>query len=343
MITVKWSPAEEALCQRLVDTHTAAQISEEINKRYKKATKGFSTPRSANAVSRKCIRESWSTNEGYRQDKVDTTPESTDEQWAMIKDIVHKHKGCSVHNTRGVIAENKLVTKILSLSDIHFPFANETHLKTAIDAHRDATICVVNGDLLEGYTFSTFPKNKSVAALDEYNAAFSFIEMLSGIFPQVILVDGNHDVRAARSVKELGLSKEATQILRPNLMARIANGERLDNQGKLIEKLNFKNVIYQENESWYVRIGKALFIHPHGSGSGGPGGMVRKHSTRFNCRYSHDEIDAVICGHTHQIYKSVINNQLLIDMLPYPDVDDVSIADLAKFVEEIHTPKRTVE
>lgn len=40
---------------------------------------------------------------------------------------------------------------------------------------------------------------------------------------------------------------------------------------------------------------------------------------------------------------SNLNNQLLMDMLPYPDVKGVSDVDLADFVNQIHTPKRTVE
>lgn len=40
---------------------------------------------------------------------------------------------------------------------------------------------------------------------------------------------------------------------------------------------------------------------------------------------------------------SNLNNQLLMDMLPYPDIDGVSDLDLADFVNQIHTPNRTVE
>ena len=312
MVTCKWTPAEETLCQSLLTTMTCAEISEEIVKRHKAKAKGFPYPRSTNAVERKCLREGWKTTVAQAP-VVETEESSTTEQWELIAKIAKKHKDASVTNTRGIIASSKITTKILSLSDIHFPLADVDMLQQAVADHADADIVVCNGDILEGYIFSTFEKDKSIAALDEYRAAFAFIEWLAQNFPKVVLVDGNHDVRVSRALKGLVLGKDASQVLRPNLIARMANGEKLDAKGKLIEKLNFTNVHYEESESWYVRIGKTLFIHPHGSATGGPGGMARKHAQRFNARYNPGEIDSIVCGHTHQIYKSVINNQLLIE------------------------------
>ena len=315
MNTCKWTQEEMTLCQSLLASMTPTEISQELTKRYSQRQSGFVYPRSQEAVERKCMREGWKCLAPRASAEPEKEAEVSDtvEEWALIEKILDKHKESFVQNTRGVIPKEKITRKILSLSDIHFPLANLNLLTQAVEAHRDADIVVCNGDLLEGYVFSTFTKNKSIAALDEYRTAFAFIEMLSKAFPKVVLVDGNHDIRAARALKEASFSKEATSVLRPNLISRIANGERLGADGKLIEKLTFNNVYYQESESWYVRIGKTLFIHPHGSGSGGPGGMVRKHSMRFNTRYNPGEIDSIVCGHTHQVYKAVINNQLLIE------------------------------
>ena len=331
MITTKWSSAEEALCLALLDTHTASQISEEIYKKVSKKAAGF-TERSASAVNRKCLRMGWSPSEGWRQDVPAKTVDEEALQWDTIKEVITKHKTLAVNNTRGVLDPSTITTKILSLSDIHFPFANEACLRSALTAHADADICVLNGDIFEGYAFSHFEKSKSVAALDEYRAAFAFVEMIADSFPKVILVSGNHEARASRSLKDAGL-KDASQIFRPDLLARIANGERLDETGKLIEKVDFSNVLYQQSESWYVRIGKALFIHPSGMGGGGTGAMVGKHAKRFNCRYNHDEIDTVVCGHVHKIYKGVVNNQLLIEQGCMADFLDYAWTSKAEFLD----------
>ena len=310
MATLKWSPQEEHLCQLLLPTNSHREIAEELTRRFDKGLKGFPSERSEDAVRRKCDREDWD-EETVASYTEDTNP--VQEQWKIIEGIIEKHKSASISRSRGILQPIQITTKILALSDIHFPFADAEKLKQAVDDHEDADIVVLNGDILEGYIFSVFDKSQTIAAVDEYRAAFAFVEELVGRFPKVVLVDGNHDVRAARALKSANFPKEASQVFRPNILARIANGEKLDATGMLVDKLDFSNVIYQESESWYVRIGKTLFIHPHGHGSSTPGMAVRKHALKLNSRYSADEIDSIVCGHTHQIYKGVVNGQLLIE------------------------------
>lgn len=310
MALCKWTPQEEHLCKLLLPTNSHREIAEELTRRHDKTLKGFPSERSEDAVRRKCEREGWEASDFSTYTEQENPVQ---DQWKTITEIAKKHRDASVCNTRGVIPKEKITTKILSLSDIHFPLAETRYIEQALADHSDSDIVVLNGDILEGYIFSTFEKHKNIAALDEYRAAFAFVELLAQHFPKVVLVDGNHDVRVSKAIKTAGFPKEASQVLRPNLIARIANGEKLDSSGMLVDRLDFKNVLYQENESWYVRIGNTLFIHPHGSASGGPGGMVRKHAIRFNTRYNPGEIDSIVCGHTHQIYKGIVNNQLLIE------------------------------
>ena len=128
-----------------------------------------------------------------------------------------------------------------------------------------------------------------------------------------MLTEGNHDDRAARALKGVGMGKDASQVLRPNLLARIANGERLDATGMLVEKLDFSNVLFEQRESWYVKIGKTLFIHPSTKGSANPGFTVQKWYRKFAQRYTREEFDSIVCGHTHQIYKGIWCSTMLIE------------------------------
>ena len=206
------------------------------------------------------------------------------------------------------------LTKILSLSDIHFPIADWESLEKAIlDNVNDTDILVLNGDILEGHSFSVYDKDMNVSALHEYQAAFEFVKLCSTIFPQVYLVDGNHDVRAGKALKRYGLTDSQSDIFRPNLLARIANGEELDSRGCVIQKHDFQNVHYEHSESWYIRIGKTIFAHPHNRGSSKPGWTVQQVANYFNTRYQAGEIDCVVIGHTHKSYKGVHQNQLLIE------------------------------
>ena len=305
----KWTAEEEHLLKTLRPTNTFAEIANQIQRRVDKQLAGFNE-RTDQAVRRKCERDDITPESCATH--LDTNPVRT--TWTQILGLQEEYTERSLIRTVGIVPRDKITTKILSVSDIHFPLAHVPFLREAVTTHSDADVGVVNGDLMEGYVFSSFEKHKRIAALDEYNCAFSFVEYLSKNFPKVVLVDGNHDIRISRSIKSNGFPKEASQILRPNLMARIANGERLDATGMLVEKLDFDNVFYEPRESWYVRVGKTIFVHPHGRGSSKPGFTVeRLNKVVFGHRYQPDEYDSIVCGHTHKIYKGVMDSKLLIE------------------------------
>lgn len=234
-----------------------------------------------------------------------------DRCWDLMFDIEAKYLSGIQRRSKGVLKNTS--TKILSLSDIHFPFARVDLLEKIVKEHSDANIVVLNGDILEGYAFSRYEKHKKVAAIDEYLSAFDFIAYLSKNFPQVILVEGNHDVRVARTLKERGVPSELNQIVNPSVLARIANGEELNRDGSLKKKHEFSNVIFDSNESWYTKVGKTLFIHPYTRGSGKPGETAITMGDKLARRYEESEVDSVVCGHTHRIYKGVVNGRLYIE------------------------------
>ena len=308
-VGLKWSVEEEHLLMLLRPTHTYQEIENEFQRRVDRKLPGFRCPRSAEAVRKKCVRDSI-TPESCT-DYLDDNPVTN--QWERIREIEAAYADPSLHKTVGVMDAEDITTKILVLSDMHFPLARVDCIEQALNDHADADIVVANGDLLEGYVFSTFEKHSKIAALDEYNMGFDFIALLAKQFPKVVIVEGNHDARPSRALKIAGLPKEATDILKPNLLARIANGERLDSTGLVIEKLDFSNVYFQSQESWWVQIGKTLFIHPHTMGGSKPGWTVTNWAAKFGNRFDADAFDSVVCGHTHKIYKGILNGKLLIE------------------------------
>lgn len=310
--TYKWRPEEEHLLRLLLPTNSCREIAEQLNRRHDQGIEGFPSPRTEDAVRRKVARDGYSTE---APTQIESPVKSRLQKIQEIqKAYEEKSEPCSV----GLPKEAS--RKILCLSDIHFPLAKMSQVERALKTHGDADICVLNGDLLEGYMFSTFEKSKRIAALDEYRATFEFVSLCSQIFPKVYLTDGNHDVRVGKAIGRAGFEQEASQIFRPNLMARIANGELLDETGLLVDKYDFSNVFYEERESWYIRIGKTIFAHPHGKGSGRPGGSVFQVANYFNSRYKAGAIDCICIGHTHKIYKGIYNQQLLIEQGCMADV-----------------------
>lgn len=325
-MSYKWSQEEQAFLAALyLDGHNSETIAEAFATKFKSKTQNF-YPRTVEAIEKKMrTLEQTQTDFGRLQ-------ESPADVFKKIFQLQSEFK--KDHEVRTVGLPSDANVKILSMSDIHFPFAREDLLNYILENHSDADICVLNGDLFEGYAFSTFAKSKRVSGLLEYRCVFDFVKLCSETFSQVVLVDGNHDIRVSRYLSDNKLEREVTQILRPNLMARIANGEELDPYGTLIKKWDFDNVTYQTSESWYVKIGKTIFAHPHGKGSAEPGFSVKKTMNFFANRYRSDEVDSIVIGHTHKIYKGVVNSKLLIEQGCLADAMDYAFSPKMDFGAE---------
>ena len=300
----RWNEEEEHLLRTLITTKTHEQIAIEFERRRSKSLPGFKQRRTLSSIQKKCEGDkiTLSTCSEYK--------DPYEKRWERIKEITKEYKEASEKITSGIVENAN--TKILTISDIHFPFSLEDEIFKALEEHSDADIVVLNGDILDGYIYSTWAKAKRIAALKEYMAAFELVEHIAANFPKVVIVAGNHDIRPARALAKVGWEKEESQLFRPDLLARIANGEKLNKNGELIEKLPFENVYYQAYDAWYVRIGKTIFAHPSGY-RGGPGGTAQKLYEYFIKRMGSDSFDSIVVGHTHKIYKGVFCNKLLIE------------------------------
>lgn len=302
----KWRPEEEHLLRILISTNTHAEIFEEFNRRYNKSLPGFHTERSYDAIRRKCSRDN------ITEETIGENDQNIyDERWERIKKMNAEYMMDAEVISTGLV--NNATRKILSFSDIHFPFALYDELQEAIEKHSDAEICVLNGDILDGYVFSTYGTAKRIAALKEYIAAFELVRQCSETFEKVLIISGNHDRRPAKALARADFRKDASQVLRPDLLARMANGEMLDEWGELTEKLEFDNVVYQKYDSWYARVGKTIFCHPDAYQGGQPGATVMKLNKYFKDRIGGEYFDSVVVGHTHRIYKGIFMNKLLIE------------------------------
>lgn len=306
---MKWTPEEEQFLHLNYSENTALELADMYEQKYISNTPGFPVRRTFSAIRRKIARTTFTDKSPY------------DASWDNIINVTKEFRLSSTKGTSG-LTQSKNV-KILTFSDLHVPFFLWEDMEKALVAHKDADIVVLNGDILDAYIFSTFSKSKNIAALKEYQMAFDLVHYLSDNFSKVVLVSGNHDYRTTRAVKTAGISDEAAKVYRPDLLSRIANGEKLDQFGRLVEKLDFDNVFYDTNESWYVRIGKTIFCHPSGFGSKYPGATVVKLLDHFTARMSYDDFDSIVVGHTHKIYKGIVSGKLLIEQgamahrLPY--------------------------
>jgi len=200
--------------------------------------------------------------------------------------------------------------KILSLSDFHIPFENDEVIKDALENHSDADILVLNGDIFDMYSVSSFSKNKQILIQWEYKVAMEWLKLLSDMFPKVVLVSGNHEARLARYFSNQ-IDPSLSFMYENDMLDKLANGYDINLlTNKLYKAYDFDNVHYTPGQlCWYTMIGKAIFVHPKNF-SVVPMRTVIKTAESFLQR---EDFEAVIQGHSHKIGKLVWRDKLLIE------------------------------
>ena len=203
-------------------------------------------------------------------------------------------------------------TRIVAISDLHVPFCREDLVKDIVKRHSGAEYCVVNGDLFDNYTISTFPKQKEIPFAVEYAAVMEIVQHLSQNFEKVILVDGNHD--AGRFHRELGkLNNNVRFLMKSSPLQYIAEGRNFSARGEDLGYVNLPNVEYAGDDGlgWYTRIGQVIFGHKTSGFRKAPMAnalhMVdwfMKRGTKFQC---------FVAGHSHHVGMVPYLGKIVID------------------------------
>lgn len=207
---------------------------------------------------------------------------------------------------------------ILSLSDLHIPFAPPDRILRILNHFKgdlaDNGLIVLNGDLMDQYDVSHFSKYKEIPLIQEYRATYDLIKICLSFCNKVALTRGNHEVRLQRFMKDK-LPTNVLNLFESDLLLRLSRGDQVDFRGRWLEpdKDMAARVLYQMSEPWYIRVGKTIFCHPSGYGDKTPGGTVKKAHRLFRMRYDRVDFDSVVCAHTHSQYMGVIDNYLLME------------------------------
>jgi predicted phosphodiesterase len=199
--------------------------------------------------------------------------------------------------------------KVVSISDLHIPWVNDNVIADMISKHSDAEVLVVNGDILDQYSVSRWPKTKGILLRHEYEIGVDYLKQFSKIFKKVILTRGNHDDRL-ESYFSNNLDPSVCFLTHPDILERMANGYEFNKHG-MLEKINdFSNVYYTGGISaWYAKVGNCIFAHPKG-GSKIPMRTAVRVADYF---LEKEKYDAIVCSHTHKVGKVIWKGKLLIE------------------------------
>lgn len=301
-----WTNEEVCELKRLVfRAKNDKQIAERFDILSRRGALGFPVERTPEAIARKRRRLNLS--------KVNTTDQnsvqSVREAIGQIIELGKKYKLNEERITTGLV--DQPARKILCMSDMHIPFTQWDVVSEIVQEHSDADVVVLNGDIMDGYAFSTFTKSQRIQSLVEYQMMFALVKRLSELFKDIVIVSGNHEARTYRSLGNL--SSEEKSVFQADLPARIANGEELDDYGLMVKKHDFKNVHYDRAQPWYNLIGRTVFAHPSGYSGAHPGATAMKTMQMLDQKIGPGRYDALVIGHTHRIYSGIVNGKLLIE------------------------------
>lgn len=204
----------------------------------------------------------------------------------------------------------KATQKVLTLSDLHIPFINKHVIEAAISKHSDAQTLVINGDIFDGYLISKWPKDKHILLQWEYQIAIKWLQFFAEIFPNIILVCGNHDMRSQKYFATR-LDPVVNFLTSPDMLDRLARGYDFNAEGAFEPTHKFKNVHYDRGVmNWYTVVGKTIFVHPLKGFSTQPGATSVKFAQYFQDREDHQ---CLVMGHTHRQTRLFRKNRLLLE------------------------------
>jgi predicted phosphodiesterase len=296
-----WSPEEVSLLEQLRPHLTITEVFEEFR------SKGYD--RSRKAIERKAC----NIRVFYKGKPTDTSIITTDDEysaaWQKILNLKQEYKEDYDYRRVGLMDPKKSNRKILCISDFHIPFDRDDLIYSIIKEHHDADILVVNGDMLDLHAVSTWPKERAVILRKEYDIAMEYLKVFSQTFPHVVITRGNHEYRLNRYFHS-NVSKDVSFMINKEVLGRLAGGEIYDEDGNIIEKLEFKNVHYESGpEAWFCKIGKTMFVHPLAFSKI----ETKTAVTAQEYFMEREDLDCIVCAHTHHQGIAPSRNKLCIE------------------------------
>ena len=211
---------------------------------------------------------------------------------------------------RGVNASDR----ILSISDLHFPFA--LPISTFTDYFSKVDTLVLNGDIVDGQAISKFPKTYRKSPIEEIVGAREYlIDLIGRIHPKrVFITYGNHDMRL-QSYLAKNLDSDLLELMpkTPLELIFVDGFNRYNKESGTktwYEPLCnlFDDVEINYTDNWWFQYKNVIFCHPAAFSSG----MMKTAENAMT--YFRNEglvFTELVMAHTHRLGEYVIGNTTL--------------------------------
>lgn len=197
-----------------------------------------------------------------------------------------------------------VVTRILDLSDFHYPYALPK--ETFGDYISLVDVLVLNGDIQDAQSCSHFSKKYRIPFVDEMIGARQYlIDLIDYIHPKkVIVIKGNHEDRLLRLLSD-SLNDDLLGLMPDSPLDLIVN-DGFKNHDRYAKttiwyspiKDVFTDIIVEYTGDWWRKVGKAIFAHPLTYSSG----MLKTTEKAVDYFLRIDrEFDTIAVAHTHKL------------------------------------------
>lgn len=116
-------------------------------------------------------------------------PQTADECWEALDKAI----GRTRPQPKPPKYANKKRRRIVVASDFHAPFHRPDAVAAMLEATKGYDQLIINGDLQDSYSVSRFTKYETVPWEREMAAVDTLLSAFAAQYPDVLLVDGNHD------------------------------------------------------------------------------------------------------------------------------------------------------
>lgn len=207
-----------------------------------------------------------------------------------------------------------VATTILSISDLHYPFAKP--LDTFKEYSGKIDILQLNGDLIDYTSLSKFLKTYRVSPIEEIVGARQYIiDLIEMIKPKKVIVNhGNHELRLG-SILAAKLDNELQELMPETALDYIfVDGfTHYDRRTKSKVKYSplcdvFDDVEIEYTGTWYSQYKDVLFCHPKAFSS-----MPMKTASNALMWFRNEEFNfkSLIMSHTHRVGSYKIGNTMI--------------------------------
>jgi hypothetical protein len=178
-----------------------------------------------------------------------------DDEW----DRFNRWLGRTRTITPGPPKHEKPGRSIVHFSDLHIPFLNQSALLAAIEANRDADVCVIGGDALNAGAASRFIESEIVHPKDEFAKLTVILQTVAETFPEVRVNIGNHPDRI-RKYFGTRIAPYMMFLVRTNPLEYVAEGLKRE-QG--VSNITVAKPIIDglDNSNFVTLVGDCAFTH----------------------------------------------------------------------------------